>query len=119
MELVTSHFQKLDTLYKSNIISKEVYDRIKTEFSGRDNYLPKSGYLISSVSHSGTAQKSGVLVGDLLVKYNTKAITSDEDLSNAIKSSTLTGNTILVARNGQLFSLACDPGRLGIDGRIV
>lgn len=115
---IRDYFENLDSLIQTNSVSQESANKIKSEFSRKHNFLPTHGYLISSINHGFSAYKAGILVDDLLIKYNTIEITTDNDLSNAIKNAT-EHNCLLIVRNGTLITINCEPGRLGIDGRIV
>lgn len=118
LEMVNKYLDKLNNLYKAGLVTEEKLGELRSGFDNKHHAVPQSGYLISSVTNDGAAKKAGINVGDLVVQYNDVAISSDENLSSAIKAASGVSR-VLIVRCGCMIALHCEPGRLGIDGQMV
>jgi CHAT domain-containing protein/tetratricopeptide (TPR) repeat protein/tRNA A-37 threonylcarbamoyl transferase component Bud32 len=81
--------------------------------------LPPGGLLITMVAPDGAAAKVNLKSGDVLIRYGDTALSSAEELAEAIKSQAdaqATEVTISVWREGQKepFYRSVPPGRLGV-----
>lgn len=73
-------------------------------------------YHVSYLAEDGNAASAGVELGDLLIKYNNHQITSDQDLSEAVKSVVGPVTTITVVRGDRCLDFTIKSGHMGIDG---
>jgi CHAT domain-containing protein len=73
--------------------------------------LPEHGLLLTQVVPGGNADKSGLRVGDVLLRYDDQKLTALADLKPVEGP---TAVAVQVWRDGQVLELKVQPGRLGV-----
>lgn len=79
----------------------------------------KNACQITSVTENSNASSSGIKVNDILLVYNGISITNNQDIANAISSTSEQNINLVVLRGGEKMTIQVKSGRLGIDGAVV
>lgn len=116
---LAQRMKRIEAYNAENRLSEEDYVQMKLRLQSIiEPPLYLSGYQVKTLAEGGNANMSGVKVDDVIVRYASQKIHSDDDLSTAIMS----GHPkpyLLVLRQGQLLKLNVARGRLGMVGSIV
>ncbi|HEY9846010.1 MAG TPA: PDZ domain-containing protein, partial [Candidatus Caenarcaniphilales bacterium] len=68
------------------------------------------GVLVVEVARTSPAANAGLRIGDVIQKINAQAVTTVDQVQQAVEESTVGGNLSLeVSRNGQRLALAVRP----------
>lgn len=119
VEWMAKRLKLIELNYAQRTLNEEDYVHLIARLKAPTESSPyRSGYRVKALIEGGNANMNGVRVDDVIVRYGSRHIYSNEDLSAAIAG----GHTkpyILLLRQGQLIKLNIAPGRLGMEGSII
>lgn len=79
----------------------------------------RNAYQITSVADNSNASTSGLRIKDILMTYSGISITNNQDIADAILSTSEPNTNLVILRDGIKMVIQVQSGRLGIDGVIV
>src|SRR5258706_5215762 len=91
------------------IVIQDINDDIKEQFKLSDD----KGALVAQINNDSAAEKAGIKVGDVIVKYNGKDIADTRQLRNMVAATAPGGRVdIVVVRDGKEKTMTAKIGEL-------
>lgn len=116
---MSKRMKLIEGSYAQNALSEEDYVQLVARLKAPiESSLYRKGYRVKTLVEGGNANMNGVRIDDVIVRYQSRHIHSNEDLSAAIGADH-PRPYVLVLRQGQLLKFNVARGRLGMEGTIV